>query len=267
MPDGLHVSDVIALASVLVAVVALAMSVYTTYITRHIATTGFQSAERVKSDTAVLLAALRGIMIKSALYTQQNPVIRNDRSRDDFIDISPEKAILQGFLNSSTAVAYYDLVAMKSRSAVEAGKQGEPWRVFFLYLATLLYTANTYAAGKWAARVEKMMDSLSEDDIKTMSNRLENLTGSIKRIAAHRKDDVLLHVLVDSKDEHQDFEAFIQFLHAKGIHDPDVDLFRSIISGDAKVREDALKKGARLSVTDTEIITRYKEEWKQFESA
>jgi hypothetical protein len=194
-------SDITALVSAAIAVLALFISIYAAYVTQRVATSGFQSAERVKSDTASLLAALRGIMIKSALYTQTDPKTRDDDQRADFIDIRPEKAAIQSFLNSSTALAYYDFVARKSKAAKEAGKKGEEWRVFFLALATLLHTGNTYGAGLQAAKIEKMFDTVSEEDIEEMSSGLEDLGGSIKRISQDRQNDPLLYVLVDNAEK------------------------------------------------------------------
>lgn len=111
----LGTSDIIALVSAVVAVVALFVSLYAARVTRRVATSGFQSAERVKSDTANLLAALRGIMIKAALCTQDDPKTRDNKQRADCIDIRPEKAAIQSFLGSSTAIAYYDFAAKRAR--------------------------------------------------------------------------------------------------------------------------------------------------------
>lgn len=260
-------SDLTALVSAAVAVLALFISIYAAYETQRVATSGFQSAERVKSDTATLLAALRGMMIKSALYTQQDPKTRDDEKRAGYIDIRPEKAVIQSFLNSSTAIAYYDFAAKKSKKAQEVGKKGEEWRVFFLMLVTLLHTDNTYGAGLQAAKLEKLFDTVSEEDIEEMSSDLENLVGSIKRIAEDRRNDPLLYVLVDNLGKNEArFEDFVEFLRKQGIKDPDVDLFSSAGSGDLALAKDALKRGAKVNTTDGEIRSRYKDLWEKFNS-
>jgi hypothetical protein len=54
----LKTSDVIALVAAVVAGLSLAISIYAIGSTERIATSGFQSAQKVKLDTAMLLAAL-----------------------------------------------------------------------------------------------------------------------------------------------------------------------------------------------------------------
>lgn len=261
-------SDIIAFVSSAIAAIALFISIYAAYVTQRVATSGFQSAEKLKSDTAALLSNLRGIMVKSALYTQQDPKIRDNPKSPEYIDIGPEKAGIQTFLNSPTAIAYYAYVANKSKKARDTGKKEEEWRVFFLQVEQLLHTGNTYSAGKLAARIEKMFDSVSGQDIEDMSSQLEDLPGSIRQILQERQYDPIFAVLVDETGEKKKrpFDEFVTYLRAQGIKDPDVDLFWSAINGDASLAEDALKRGAKVNTTDTEIEIRYKELWEKFNS-
>ena len=127
----LKTSDVIALVAAVVAGLSLAISIYAIGSTERIATSGFQSAQKVKLDTATLLAALRSTMVKAALYSQQDPKLRDDPNYPHYIDIRPERASIQGFLNSSTAIAYYLFVAQKSAEARKAGKSREDGGLFF----------------------------------------------------------------------------------------------------------------------------------------
>jgi len=263
----MKLSDVIAIVAAAIALIALFIGIYAAYVTERVATSGFQSAEKVKADTASFLAALRGIMIKAALYTQQNPSTRDDEKKPDYIDIKPEKAVIQTFLNSPTAIAYYVFVAEKSKKAREAGKAGEDWRVFFLRIADLLRTDNTYSCGLQAARIEKLFDTVSDDDIESMSSHLEDLVGSVKGMLRDRQDDVLMNVFVDKLDKGpdlNDFEGFVDFLRARGVNDPEVDLFWSSAHGDLAVAKDALKRGAKVNVTDGQIIARYPQLWEEF---
>lgn len=263
------VSDLIALVSALVATLALFISIYAARMTRQVATSGFQSAERVKLDTANLLSALRGLMIKGALYTQQDPKIRDDKNSPIHISIDPERTAIQTFLSSSTALAYYAFVSNKSKMARDAGRKGEEWRIFFLYLVQLLQRGNLYEVGKLAGKVEKMFDGVTSVDIEEMSAGLQNLPRAIRKILEERQYDVLLHVLVDMQDEkrQRSFEDFVAFLRNQGIKDPDVDLFWSAIDGSVELAQDALGRGAKVNVTEGEIKTRYKELWNQFNSA
>jgi hypothetical protein len=264
---NLKASDLIALASAGVAFIALLIGIYAASVTQRVATSGFQSAERVKSDTAILLAALRSFMVKAALYSQQDPKLRNDKNFASYIDVQPERTIIQSFLNSPTAIAYYSFVTRKSKEATEAGRKGEEWRVFFLYIGQLTFDTNVYNAGKAAAKIERMLEKLSNDDLEEMSSSLEDLIGSIKTTIRDRKYDPLLEAFVGAKSDTDDSEAiqrFISYLRNQRLKDPDVDLLWAAGSGDAVVLKDALKRGAKVDVTTGEIISRYKEKWETF---
>jgi hypothetical protein len=261
----MKISDVIAMVAAVVALSALFISIYSAYVTQRVATSGFQSAEHVKSDTANLLAALRGIVIKGVLYTQQDQARRDEPTAPEYIDIRPEKAALQTFLNSSTAIAYYAFVAKKSRQANETGKSGEEWRTFFLLLGQLLSTSNQYSAARQAAHIEKMFDTITNDDIEEMSDGLEDLVGSIKSIMKERQYDPIFNVLVDRPGEQPfDFAEFVKYLREQGVKDPDVDLSWSVISSDVDQTKDAVSRGAKVHVTPSEIIARYPEQAKRF---
>jgi hypothetical protein len=261
----LGTSDIIALVSAVVAVVALFVSLYAAHVTRQVATSGFQSAERVKLDTVSLLTALRGIMIKAALYTQQDPGTRSDDKRADYIDIRPEKSAIQSFMASSTAIAYYDFAARRSKKARESGKKNEDWRVFFLMIVKLLSTDDTHSAGIQAAKLEKMFDTVSKKDIEEMSRGLEDLGGLIKKVSLEREEDSLLYLFVDNPGKKEvSFEDFVAFLRAQGIKDPDVDLFWSVFKGDLNLAQEALKRGAKVNATDSEIKSRYETMWEKF---
>jgi hypothetical protein len=266
----LKTSDVIALVSAAVAGLSLAISIYAISSQERVATSGFQSAQKVKLDTAELLSALRGIMLKAALYTQQDPKRRDDQNYSDYIDIRPEKASIQRFLNSATAVAYYAFVARRSSAAGKAGKKGEEWRIFFLSLAQLLNTSNTYSAGKSAAKIETMFDDVSEEDIEEMSAGLEDLPGSVRKILKGRSDDLIIKVMTElgaKSEADSKFPDFVAYLREQGVKDPDVDLFWSAISGDKNVAQDALTRGAKLNTTEGDIISKYQDLWKRFNAA
>jgi hypothetical protein len=107
----------------------------------------------LKSDTATLLAALRGFMVKAALYSQQDPKLRDDKNFDAHLDIQPQRTIIQSFLNSPTAIAYYSFITKKNREATEARRKREEWRVFFIYIGQLTSETSVYGAGMVAAKL------------------------------------------------------------------------------------------------------------------
>lgn len=56
----------------------------------------------------------------------------------------------------------------------------------------------------------------------------------------------------------EDFKKFISFLiDDKHIQDPDVFLFKGVFDNDREVVKRAIKNGANVNVTDTQIINRY----------
>ena len=262
----LSASDIIAIVSAVLAMMALFVGIYAAVVTQRVATSGFQSAERVKSDTANLFAALRGMMLKAAVYSQQDPKTRDDDKRLDYVDIKPEKAVIQNFLNSPTAVAYYAFLANKSKSARAAGEKSEEWRTFFYDLVQLMYEDNTYKAGLSAGRIEKMFDDVSDDDLEMMSSSLEDLVGAIKGIAQERTNDVLITVFVDRTEREFDFKGFLVFLRDHGVTDPDVDMFWAVMTDNVKLLEDAIKRGAKVNITQGEIMERYKDLLEKFKS-
>jgi len=170
----IEISDVIALVSAVFALLALFVSIYTALVTERVATSGFQSAEMVKSDTASLMAALRGIMVKGALYSQLDKTTRDDSKSSGYVDIAPEKTVIQGFIDSPTALAYYAYAADRSKEAREQGDKPEAWRTFFLSLTDVLRTDNPYSAAKKAGELEKMFDAVSDRDLTEISSNLED---------------------------------------------------------------------------------------------
>jgi hypothetical protein len=261
----LKLSDGIALASAIIALVSLVVATYAIRATDRIATSGFQAAQRVKSDTAMLLAALRGIEIKGALYTQQDPKLRDSKSYPDHVDLRPEKESIERFLNSPTAVGYYLFVARRSEAA---GGKPEEWRTFFLRLGEIAETDNPYDAALQAMKVEKMFDAVSKRDIDDMSAGLEDLPGAATAILKGRPHDPVIQALSAISGartaQRQRFPAFVKFLREQGVNDPDVDMFFAVTSHDANLLKDALHRGAKPSTTDGEIIQRYHDLWEKF---
>jgi len=269
---SLKPSDLIASASAVLAFIALLIGIYAAIVTQRVATSGFQSAEKVKSDTAVLVAALHGLIVKAAPYSQEDSKLRDDKNFSEYIDIQPEKAIIQSFLNSPTAIAYYSFVIRKSKEATEAGR-GEEWRVFFAYLSKLTSETSVLSAGKDAVQIEGMFENISDDDLEEMSSSLENLVGTIKTTLRDRRYDTLVEGFVrwvhdgqSHEDDSQTIQKFLSYLRDQGINDPDVDMLWAARSGNSEILRNALQHGANVNVTPSQIISRYKQMWQTFEA-
>jgi len=260
-------AETIAYWSAILAVVAAFISLYAVHVTRTVATSGFQSAERVKSDTAGLLAALRSLMVKGALYTQQDSKQRDDASSPGFIDIKPERAVIQMFLCSPTAIAYHSFAADKGREATESGKRSEPWRAFGLQLAGVLQGGNPMSAALQAARLEKLLDGVTDDQLTAISANLEDLPGAIDKLRRARPHDVLTQVLFSMEDDspHHVLPQFVEFLREQGVDDPEVDLLWASSTGRVDVAQEALKRGASVNVDAKTIIARHRALWDKFQ--
>ena len=76
-----------------VALVALGNSILAFRLSRRVSTSDFQATQKVKLDTAALIAALRGIMVKGAVYSQHDSTLRKKKDYGRYVDLTAEKKI------------------------------------------------------------------------------------------------------------------------------------------------------------------------------
>lgn len=266
-------SDVVAIISVGIALLALFVGLYASFVAQRVATSDFQAVELVKSETAQIISVLRSFVMKAVVWSQQDKEKRDDPQFENFVDTRPERKSIENFLHSSTALAYYTFVAKKSKEARESGRKGEEWRTFFLQLSELQHTSHPWFAAKSAARLERLFEGISETDISEIASNLNDLPKAIELLFAEREHDVVMHVMVkpdDSAINEGNFMEFIKFLREiKKIDDPELDVFWGASSGEVKLIEEASNKGANLNINSGVLIDRYKEhihEFTKFES-
>lgn len=256
-------SDVVAVVSAGVALLALFVSLYASFVSQRIATSDFKAAETVKSETAQFIAVLRSLVIKGVVYSQQNKEKRDSSDFEGFIDTRPEREAIEKFMNSPTALAYYSFVAKKSKIARGSGKNEEEWRTFFLLLAELQHTNHPWHAAKSAAQLERMFDGIREEDFREMANYLSDLPKAISFLLSEREHDVVMHVMVKHDDKEINRDNFIEFVkylrEVKKVDDLELDVFWAASSDDVELIKYASEKGANLQVTADEIINRYRE--------
>jgi hypothetical protein len=259
----ISVSDIIAMTSAGISIIALFIGLYAALVAQKVATSDFQAVEQVKLDTAKLIAVLRSFMVKGVVYTQQDKARRDSPNFENFVDISPERKAIEEFMHSSTALAYYSFVAKKSKVAREEGLKSETWRVFFLLLGELLQTANPWAAATGAAKLEKQFDQIGEPEFREISRYLNDLPKAIALLFSERENDVITYVLVERDHEpvgEAEFMDFVRFLRRdKGLSDPDLDAFWAAYSGDVELLERAHERGANLQIRSGALVERYKE--------
>ena len=261
----ISLTDTIAAIAAAISFIALFVGLYAASVSRQVESSGFQAVEKVKLETATFIAVLRSLMVKGALYTQQDQHRRDDPAFEAYLDIEPEQKAILEFMHSPTALAYYSFVAKKSKEARESGKKQEEWRVFFLQLGQLQQTKNPWSAARVAARLERQFDGLAEADFREIASNLDNLPKAIELLFSEREHDVLTYVLVEKEiddgplsDDH--FIDFVQFLRKdKSIDDPELDVFWAAASGDTQLLESAHQRGANLQITSGALIKRYQQ--------
>ena len=261
----------------IISLVALLMSIIAISVSMRTATSDFQANQAVKRDTAELLATFRSLAYKGAVYSQLPKDKRDDPEGPMFVDISDEKSKIQKFLTSPTALAYYEYASKKSGQTQEENRS-EEWRVFFLKMTELLQESNQYNAAVQAMGIEESFFNLSRGDkFEEIVAELADLSSVIENASNTREGDVILKAIVEqykslfdtskSSFDTSKFQHFIRFLRGKkNVKDPNVDLFSGVFEGNETLVKSAVNSGADVRVTETMIIQKYKDYWKEFNS-
>jgi hypothetical protein len=248
-----------------VALLALGNSILAFRLSRRVNTSDFQATQKVKVDTTALIAALRGIMVKGAVYSQQDSTLRKKKDYPRYVDLTAEKKVVQDFLCSPTAIAYHSYLTDKSKKASESG---EEWRTFFLQAAELLSEDNQYAAAKRAARLEKLFHPIEAEDFVGISRYLQDLSAALKRLFDNIPHDTLIAALMATSEPEAGpdiFREFVIFLkEEKKISDPDLDLFYGVFLNNEAIMDDALARGANLQADAGELLKRYNPLFEEF---
>lgn len=249
--------------AVVVAVVSLAVAgtaaFYTYRQTRHLAGSGFKTAEDLKVDIVALLAALRSVIYKGIAASQ------DDRSRD----VSSELERLRDFQTSPSGYALGAFAAERgSGTSEDAGR----WRVLGLQFAELcgLVIPATQADGSlvlrarhWATEIETTLGSLTAQDVDWMAAKVGNLPSMVASLVETRSRDMVANlwfgVAAQRRDE-ADPQAQLgrlQKLKLSGIDDPDLDLWIATLTDDTALLAKALGDGADTSITLGGLLERY----------
>ena len=243
--------------SVLSMLLSVVVALYAGSQNWELSTSDFKAQEQVKSDTAKLLSSLRSIMQKGALST----------ARKGQVDISHEKKTISEFLTSETGLAYYAWVSEQSSKASKAGRRGEPWRLFFIYLSEISDMDHPYPAARRAADVAALFDKLGEEDIRRISEFNSDL---IKAIAAF-EPDVVTQAFIALQEKSQEerspdkLAAKLTYLKTLGIRDPNIDLFLAVLDGESvEAVKAAVEAGADVNMTDAVLLDKYKKELENF---
>lgn len=257
------VSATVATLAVVISLCAFFISRSAFRFSKKAASSDFKAVQTVKTDTAQLIAVLQSLILKGAVYSQQDTVKRNQTDYEKFVDNSVERKAVENFLHSTTALAYHRLVIEKSKFAKE---KEEEWRLFFLLLTELCTTKNPWEAGISATKIRIMFEKLKDKDIADIANNLDDLPKAIGFVNQSNKENPIVQAMIQIVNEKQEspinkdnFMDFLRFLREeKKINDPDLDLFWSLLTNDQELGKFAIEQGANLALTDNALINRYK---------
>lgn len=228
--------------------------------TKKYNTSDFRLSQKIKDDTLELLSTLRALHIKAIHSTQG---IKD-------LTIAKEKEKISNFLLTPTAFAYSVWVGQKSK---EADNKPEKWRTFFLRLTQILSGDNIFNSGCIAAEMEELFDTLDEKDFRIITSYLQDIPAALLKLKTFRQYDVAIQAFMNvCKQRRQDaigpdddtLKRKFEYLKLKGIIDPNLELFLGVFSNNESAVKKALAEGADPSVTDTELIRKYKDELKDF---
>lgn len=248
------------------AVIALAVSGlaawYAAKVSREVSSSDYISSERVKSETARLLASLRSMETKG-FYAA---LLKED------VNLTHERQCINEFINSSTGFAYYAWAELKSNQAGEG--VSEKWRLLFSHLSRLTYLEDPQQYVPLAVDVEEIFDSLEKNDIKVIMGFNSDLVSGIANAKQGRHGDPLLGAIDDTLRQGQvqesgDRELAIRRLaflkHEMDVDDPDVDLALAVLEQDMQGAITALGRGADPSGSVDELLERYEDQRGGFE--
>jgi hypothetical protein len=109
---------------------------------------------------------------------------------------------------------------------------------------------------------------LSKNDVRFIGRSVSDLVRGITGFSRALDDNVLIKAMrgavgeeqggIDSEARDKIFVRKLKHLKGKGIEDPNIDLFLAVLGRDSKEVQDALERGADPSITDGEILSKYK---------
>lgn len=242
---------------------ALILSVIAVIVTARVNSSDYRAEQDVRMRTAQLLATLRSIMVKSAMFSQK------PRDNSDALDLAGERRVLNDFLSSTTAFAYWSWSGYKS---VEAGDNPEEWRVFFMYLADILDSERSQLALMLnrAAVLEKLLAGLDKKAIRRISSYVSDLSGAIGDFEKNRESNALIKEVFEVYGVSRNLKItreMLLHLKRKGIADPNIDLWLAVMEEDPARLKSALAAGADQTMTDSALVAKYQAELKDVASA
>lgn len=260
VPLGIQSSELANRAQVSATVsstVALILGIIAIIVTARVSSSDYQAQQDVKASTARLLASFRSIIAKGVVLSLK------PNGANSPLDFKQEREVINEFLSSTTAFAYWSWEGYKSHSSAN---KDEEWRDLFLYLVDLLDSEDSQFRKmiSRAVTLEALLTTLTTHDIQQISNYVSDLSKAVGDFKESREQDVLIKVASDVYGRPQDPETIRRqflYLKKKGIEDPNIDFF---LADSDKQAQAALEAGADPNITDTRILAKYRDQLKDF---
>lgn len=235
--------------AVVLAVVALmlgALSMLTVFVSES---SDYRALQALKADLAKLLVALNTILINEAMRRGQGAAAH---------PFSAEKTAVHEFLNSTSALGMYALIADRSRTAGDAPSK---WRVLPMHLWEVVIRDDRHGVAMHAAQAQAVLKTLRPADLHFMMRHLSDLVRGISEFKVAQSRDPLVSAMLDTltpREASRDVvESKMRALQATGVADPDVDLFVAVFDRDEAGLSAALAAGADQTQTDAAVLARH----------
>lgn len=246
--------------TVIATLLSVGSAIYTFRQSQHLAGSGFRAAEDLKSDLVALLAALRSITYKGTAASQDN-LPR---------DITMELERVREFQTSPSGYALSALAAERgSGNAPDSGN----WRVLGLGFAELTGLTldpqsqdgrAALAARRWSSEIETTLGNLTAEDVRLMASKISDLAAIIGSLKETRRLDMVLGIWFKVFDERRNAAnpalalGRLRELKAKGVNDPDLDMWLGLLEDDKDAMQKALDAGAATDVQLPQLLERHK---------
>lgn len=226
----------------------------------QVQTSDFRAVQRVNEDTLRLMASLRSISLKAVWLTQQATQL--DARHASLFD--GERQVIQEFLTSTTAKAFY---RHEARMSAMSENRGEEWRVFWLYLIGILrdeMPTDYRSIAHSAVRAEDLLRGLRSEDITALIADVADLQRAIQTFGIERSTSIFTRAAHDVFGGEQEVSVDLaleqlRVLKSQGIEDPDLDLFLAVDQGSTGDVQSALEAGAHPNITVGELLNRYRD--------
>lgn len=244
----IDVQAVLAIIAICVSIVAVA---YSASVSKRIASSDHQAAEKVKADIAKLYASITSIAEKQSVQDVLS-------EGDDLYDIRWEQKVVSDFVNSESAIAY------RAWIRDVGGQLNGEWRTFFsFHLRELSHGPLSRISSDRTDDALSLLASLRRRDIEDMVRYSSNLVETMSSdVAAH-------NVLIEARrakrgqakaaEERGALESLL-LLRERGVTDPNVEMFIGALTEDAQLVRRALSEGADPSVRLSAVFKKYSDE-------